>query len=105
MYLKDGKKGRRLMYKHLHTKVEKMQLKNGRRKKDWRQILTTSLYNIIQKLNVMKNCNQTYSAISINMNGFITSMKTKRFSICLITLNSIICLYKKYPTHHHPVCK
>lgn len=50
----------------------------------------------------MKNCNQTYSAISINMNGLITSMKTKRFSICLITLNSIICLYKKYPTHHHP---
>lgn len=27
----------------------------------------------------MKNCNQTYSAISINMNGLITSMKTKIF--------------------------
>lgn len=33
MYLKDGEKGRRLMYKHLHTKVEKMQLKMGEGKK------------------------------------------------------------------------
>lgn len=50
MYLKDGKKARGLMYKHLHTKVEIMQLKMGERKKDRSKILKTSQYNIIQKV-------------------------------------------------------
>ena len=48
MYLKDGKKARGLIYKHLHTKVEIMQLKMGEGKKDRSKILKTSQYNIIQ---------------------------------------------------------